>query len=158
MLATATQPGSPPSFWRCFTGLVCSPRTTYQLNNTYKPDKQIIEALFSNMYLQYSTLCRAFMQHPCESIRVSTSDAGGWCLCIPGNDFGIICHEHHSHLLVYRSHNRYLSHNLKDFFIYKMDYKYLGTCKQFTHFLSDFRSWFVSELSAITHYAQSIFQ
>ncbi len=53
------------------------------------------------------TLHRAFMQHFSQSIWMPSSDVGGRPLCIVGNGLGIICHKHHPHLLVYRSHYRY---------------------------------------------------
>lgn len=68
---------------------------------------KILSDLIQTVQMYIITLRRAFMQHFSESIWVSSSDVGGWPLCIVGNDLGIICHKHHPHLLVYRSHYRY---------------------------------------------------
>ncbi len=70
------------------------------------------------------TLHRAFMQHFSQSIWMPSSDVGGRPLCIVGNGLGIICHKHHPHLLVYRSHYRY--HHL--LFYWSTDV-YPWTCK-----------------------------
>lgn len=47
------------------------------------------------------------MQHPSESIWLSPCDDGWGSLCLIGYGLGIICNQHHPHLSLHRSHNRW---------------------------------------------------
>lgn len=56
---------------------------------------------------------RPSVQCTCEQVWLSTSDDGWRALCLAGNDSGLLCHQHDTHLPLHWSYYRW-SHNIHE--------------------------------------------